>query len=209
MDYERIFELVPPLISDADNADLCAPFSNEEFRDALFQMHLDKAPGPDGLNPTFYQRFWHLIGNDVSDGNKIVGKVLANKFKMVLPMIISENQSVFIPHQLITDNVMVVFEMIHNMKINKGRNDGNCALKLDISKAYDMVEWEFLKGVLERFGFSTQWIRFLTRDPISPYLYLVYAEGLSLLLKDVEFRGWLLEEADSIKSILNTYAAAS
>ena len=147
---------------------------------------------------------------------KIVAKALANRFKRVLPMIISENQSAFIPHRLITDNVMVAFEMIHNMKINKGINDGNCALKIDISKAYDMVEWEFLKGMLERFGFSTQWIRWLTMyfsevsyninfngdwigpivpsrglrqgNSISPYLYLVCAEGLSLLLKDAESR---------------------
>ncbi|XP_021620613.1 uncharacterized protein LOC110620962 [Manihot esculenta] len=280
VDCEWVFELVSPLISDADNADICAPFLNEEFRAALFQMHPDKAPGPDGLNHAFYQRFWHLIGNDVSDGcrlwlqqctfpyslteklivliikvdspktvkdcrpialcnvlYKIVAIALANKFKRVLLMIISENQSAFILHRLITDNVMVAFEMIHNMKINKSRNDDNYALRIDISKAYDMVELEFLKGMLERFDFSAQWIKWLTMcfsevsyninfngnwigpivpsrglrqgDPISPYIYLVCAEGLSLLLKDVESSGWLLEEVDSIKSILNTYAAAS
>ena len=71
MDCERVFELVPPLISDADNADFCAPFSNKKFRAALFQLHPDKAPGPDGLNPAFYQRFWYLIGNDVSDGCRL------------------------------------------------------------------------------------------------------------------------------------------
>ncbi|XP_043816606.1 uncharacterized protein LOC122724811 [Manihot esculenta] len=54
VDCEWVFELVPPLISDVNNVDLCAPFSNEEFRAALFQMHPNKAPGPDGLNPAFY-----------------------------------------------------------------------------------------------------------------------------------------------------------
>ena len=111
-------------------------------------------------------------------------------------MIISENQFAFIPHRLITDNVMVAFEMIHNMKINKGRNDGNCALKIDISKAYDMVEWEFLKGMLERFGFSTQWIRWLTMC-FSEVSYNINFNGdwigpiVPLLLKDAESRGWL------------------
>lgn len=29
-------------------------------------MHQDKSPGPDGMNPAFYQRFWGIIGTDVS-----------------------------------------------------------------------------------------------------------------------------------------------
>lgn len=53
-DCAQVLELVQNLISREDNDLLCAPFSNEEFRSALFQMHLDKALGLDGLNPAFY-----------------------------------------------------------------------------------------------------------------------------------------------------------
>lgn len=52
---------------DEDNDQLTCPFTEEEFRNATFQMHPDKSPGPDGLNPTFYQRFWHLCGKDIDN----------------------------------------------------------------------------------------------------------------------------------------------
>lgn len=70
---------------------------------------------------------------------KILAKVLANRLKVILPGIISENQSAFVPGRSITDNVLVAFEMIHFMKRKKGCQDGEVALKLDISKAYDRV----------------------------------------------------------------------
>ena len=48
-----------------ENIKLSAPFSIDEFKHALFQMHPDKSPGPDGLNPTFYHKFWALVGEDI------------------------------------------------------------------------------------------------------------------------------------------------
>lgn len=45
---------------------LLQPFSATEVKEALFDMHPDKSPGPDSMNPAFYQRFWHIVGEDVS-----------------------------------------------------------------------------------------------------------------------------------------------
>lgn len=72
---------------------------------------------------------------------KILAKVLANRLKEVLLGLISEEQSEFILGQDISDNVLVAFELLHFMK-RKGRGpEGEVALKLDISKAYDGVNW--------------------------------------------------------------------
>jgi hypothetical protein len=74
--------------------------------------------------------------------------------KNVLAAIISPSQSAFIPGWLITDNVLVAFEALHTMdKKLKGR-DGFMALKLDMSKAYDMVEWTYLEAIMRRLGFA-------------------------------------------------------
>jgi hypothetical protein len=60
--------------------------------------------------------------------------------KKELPHIISPNQSVFIPSGLITDNVLVAFEVMHTMDGRMKGREEHMALKLDMSKAYDRVE---------------------------------------------------------------------
>ena len=79
---------------------------------------------------------------------KIVVKVLSNRLRGILLGIISENQSAFVPGRSITDNVFVAFEMLHYMKQKKRGAEGEVALTLDVSKAYDRVDWRFLKQQL-------------------------------------------------------------
>jgi len=52
-------------VSDEDNELLTHPFTVEEFKEAIFSMHPDKSPGPDSLNPAFFQWFWNEIHSDV------------------------------------------------------------------------------------------------------------------------------------------------
>lgn len=78
----------------------------------------------------------------------VLYKIRANKLKPFLGNIISINQSAFVPKRLITDNVLVSFDIFHAMKRRGEGKDGSVALKLDIKKAYDRVEWCFLERVV-------------------------------------------------------------
>jgi hypothetical protein len=147
---------------------------------------------------------------------KIASKTVANRLKHVLPNIVSLNQSAFVPGRLITDNVLLAYELTHYMQ-NKRRGLEGCAtLKLDMSKAYDRVEWEFLRRMMSKLGFHRDWVnvgmRFIspvtykfkvngelteeivpTRglrqgDSLSAYLFLICAEAFSCLLKTAEAR---------------------
>ncbi|XP_060972642.1 uncharacterized protein LOC133038492 [Cannabis sativa] len=151
---------------------------------------------------------------------KLICKVIVLRFKDVLPLVISENQSAFLPNRLITDNVLVAFELVHHLKHKTQGNKGFSALKLDMSNAFDRVEWDYLSAVMEKMGFAHQWTSLIMRclssnsfsfqlngeivgnvwptrglrqgDPLSPYLFLICSESLSRLLHHEEHMGNLL-----------------
>ncbi|XP_059436088.1 uncharacterized protein LOC132169016 [Corylus avellana] len=196
-------------ITAAMNEDLSKPFTEDEVRTALFQMAPQKAPGPDGFHAGFFQKNWDIVGPEV----------IANRLKMVLPHIISQTQSAFIPGRLITDNVLAAYETLHTMHSRMRGKQGYMAVKIDMSKAYDQVEWGFLKVVMERMGFTRNWIELIMQcvstahyavlvngiptgkiiptrgirqgDPISPYLFLICAEALSTMLTKADYSGEL------------------
>lgn len=72
--------------------------------------------------------------------HKLVSKVLANRLKIVLPVVVSENQSAFQAGRVIIDNVLMAFETLQYMKNHQSGKLGFMALKLDMRKAYDRVE---------------------------------------------------------------------
>ena len=91
---------------------------------------------------------------------KIFSKALANRLKKILPNIITENQSAFTKSRLIFDNILVAFESFHRMQKHGGK-ENYMAIKLNISKAYDRVEWSYLESMMRWLGFTKKWINLM------------------------------------------------
>ncbi|KAL5547765.1 hypothetical protein UlMin_002996 [Ulmus minor] len=92
---------------------------------------------------------------------KIVSKAMANRLKLLLPEIISDSQNAFAPGRLISDSVIVGYEMLNYINRRFKGKKGLMALKLDMSKAYDRVEWRFLSRLLDKMGFPANWNRLI------------------------------------------------
>lgn len=107
---------------------------------------------------------------------KVMAKVLSNRLKVVLPDLINEKQSVFEPERSITYNVLVAFEVFHHMRRGNMGGEGEVALKLDISKAYDKVDWGYLKNRMQAMGFFQKWIQWVMRC-VRTVSYNVYLNG--------------------------------
>ena len=83
---------------------------------------------------------------------KLNAKVVANHLKMFLVQTMPDSQSVFLSGRLISDNILIAFATLHYLKRKTTGKLGYMALKLDISKSYDQVEWEFLEKIMHHLG---------------------------------------------------------
>lgn len=139
---------------------------------------------------------------------KIVSKILANRLAPELPHIISINQSAFIKRRSIHDNFIYVQELIRELHRKKSMA---LFVKLDISKAFDSVNWPYLLEIMEYLGFGYRWRNWISSlwctsssccllngqpgrrilhmrgvwqgDPLSPLLFLLVIEPLHMLFK--------------------------
>jgi hypothetical protein len=115
---------------------------------------------------------------------KIISKVLANRLKPLLQKCISHEQSAFVENRSIIDNVMAAHEIIHHMKCKRRGKVGEVALKIDISKSYDRVEWEYVTKFICRFGFHDRWEwkvlgnAFNDRSKQKSYVWLFEGQGM-------------------------------
>ncbi|XP_026384858.1 uncharacterized protein LOC113280452 [Papaver somniferum] len=129
---------------------------------------------------------------------KILSKTLANRLKPFMNNIISQQQNAFIPKRSISDNILLVNEDIYVVNHND-KTEGIDAIKLDISKAYDKLEWPFLQDVLTKMGLSLHWRGLRQGDPLSPYLYIKCSEALSAYVDSLAKKG----DLDGIKVCKN------
>ena len=150
---------------------------------------------------------------------KIISRILCDRLKKVLPDIVSDTQGAFVAGRLITYNIIVAHEMVHGLRTNKKVGETSMAIKTDMSKAYDRVEWNFVEILLEKMGFARDWIRWVMAcissvsyavllngqshgfirpergirqgDPLSPFLFILCTEALVNVLNQSETQGKL------------------
>jgi hypothetical protein len=241
-----------PCLHASSHESLLAPVSNDDIKNALFDIGNDKAPGPDGYSSFFFKKSWGVIGGEfcaavqnfftsgellrqvnhsiialipkaanvntaadfrpISCCNvvyKVISKILSGRLASALNAIISPMQNAFIGGRMMSDNINLVQELLRHY--GRKRASPRCLMKVDFKKAFDSVQWHFLRQLLHMFGFPDRFVHLIMKcvettsfsvavngtlygffpgksgvrqgDPLSPYLFILCMEYFSRMLK--------------------------
>lgn len=132
-------------------------FRTGEFQGARNHTNICLIPKPDV--PKSMSDFRSIAFCNVS--YKIISKILVGRLKKILPDIVSETQAAFIPGRNIMDNVIIAHEMLHSLKHQKRWAKSYMTVKTDISKAYDRMEWQFIRYTMVNIVFNDAWIKWI------------------------------------------------
>lgn len=141
--------------------------------------------------------------------HKCISKIIATRLKVVLPLVIDQSQSSFIPRRSISDNIFLAQELFRGY--DRATGTPRCALKVDVYKAFDSLQWSFITVVLQKMSFPFKVIKWIVAcictpsysiklngvihgyfkgaqgirqgDPMSPYIFTTCMNILSCLLK--------------------------
>ena len=142
---------------------------------------------------------------------KIISKVLVGRIRPLLDKLISPCQAAFVPGRRGVDNAIIVQEVIHTIGKTRGKV-GYMAFKIDLEKAYDKLEWNFIRSMLFIFNLPENLIEIIMSyittvttsilfnggsldafspskgirqgDPLSPYIFIMCMEYLGQLIQD-------------------------
>ncbi|CAL1381633.1 unnamed protein product [Linum trigynum] len=149
---------------------------------------------------------------------KALAKCLANRLKEFMPQLVDQNQSSFVPKRHITDNIIILQEVVHSLSLKTGAK-GSMILKIDLAKAYDRINWKFLESTLMAAGIPDDFVKLVmacvttarfqvlwnggctesfqpTRGlrqgcPLSPYLFTLCIERLNHCIKEsIDRKAW-------------------
>ncbi|KAA3468466.1 reverse transcriptase [Gossypium australe] len=195
---------------------------------ALKGMGPTKAPGPNSFPALFVQKYWHIVGKKVLEFclkilNEGEGVKSTNTTIIVLipkvqkPTTLVEFRPISlcsVLYKLVAKTIANRLQYVMGQCIDKAQSasvPGIMAVKLDMSKAYDRVEWDFIKEVMIKMGFELNWVALIMKcistvsytvifngsrgrtfqpsrglrqgDPLSHFLFLICSEGLSALMR--------------------------
>ena len=203
----------------------CWDFVNEEILE-LFKEFYDQSSFAKSLNTTFLVLIPKKGGaEDLEDFRpisllgrlfKLLAKVLANRLKKVLGNVVYVDQNDFVRGRQILDASLIVNEVIDSWQ---KRKEKGLICKLDIEKAYDSINWNFLMRVLLKMGFGSWWMEWFWHcisttkfsvlvngvlagffssskrvrqgDPLFPYLFVLGTKVLSALIRRAADEGFI------------------
>ncbi|KAA8526357.1 hypothetical protein F0562_008440 [Nyssa sinensis] len=144
---QPILGCVERRVSDSVNNSLIAMPFVEEIKAATFRIYASKTPGPD------HKLYIHCFGDEDSiphEYESFMGDQSLSQLSKMLSNVISVNQSAFIPRRQNVDNVIVAQELFRSLECGKKGNRYHMALKLDMSKAFDRMEWCFSEEMMRK-----------------------------------------------------------
>ena len=185
---------------------------------------------PKGDKPREYLKSWRPISL-LNVVYKIATSCIAERMKKVLPTLINEDHTGFMANRYMGNNTRLIYDLINycNTNILAG-----LLLCIDFEKAFDSLDWTFMHKVLKSFGFQKDIRRWISvfynnikstvlvngqpspwfsikrgcrqRDPISPYLFILCAEILVIMiLKNRDIKGIIIGQTEHKISVCRRY----
>ncbi|KAK4383871.1 Transposon TX1 uncharacterized protein [Sesamum angolense] len=200
------------IVTDEEASLLTRPITKDDVKTAVFDIEEDRAPGPDGYTLGFFKAAWPVVWEETTAAVMdffTTGRLLKQVNATLITLIPKPIADCFVPGRSISDNVLLAQELF--LGYNQCRLPPRCALKVDLRKAYDTVEWDFLLATLQLFGFPPTFNKWIAEcvtsphfslylngeihgffagarglrqgDPVSPYLFVLVMEVLHLILQ--------------------------